>query len=101
MNMLPCSILIITQCSISSLQAGLAASMGGDLSTPSATARSSVGDGTDDENVGTLEELQDRVIQLEQELVDVQERYEEQLEMEKVRDFSRFFLPLVSTKQNL
>ncbi|XP_066914646.1 putative leucine-rich repeat-containing protein DDB_G0290503 isoform X2 [Clytia hemisphaerica] len=65
------------------LQAGLAASMGGDLSTPSTTARSSVGESADDENVGTFDELQDRVIQLEQELIDVQERYEEQLEMEK------------------
>ena len=32
----------------------------------------------------TLDELQDRVIQLEQELIDAQEKHDEELEMEKV-----------------
>jgi len=64
-------------------QAGLAASIGGDFSSgPSVSADGKSGEETGDS--ATIEQLQDRIIQLEQELIDEEEKYEEQLEMEKV-----------------
>ena len=68
-------------------QAGLAASMGGDFSTPS-----SGGAGDDSNTNSDVEELQDRVIQLEQELIDAQEKHEEELEMEKVCCLNELFI---------
>ena len=62
-----------------SLKAGLSASIGGDFGAPSGGG----GDGATSTN-NTVEELQDRVIQLEQELIDAQEKHDEELEMEKV-----------------
>ena len=60
------------------MQAGLSASISGDFS-------SSTAHGGDDASTDlTLDELQDRVIQLEQELIDAQEKHDEELEMEKV-----------------
>lgn len=61
-------------------QAGLSASINGDFSAPSGG-----GVGSDDATTNsTNEELQDRIIQLEQELIDAQEKHDEELEMEKV-----------------
>ena len=65
------------------IQAGLAASIGGgDFDTTSSSSGVVGGDSSTNE---TVDELQDRVIQLEQELIDAHEKYEEELEMEKVR----------------